>query len=140
MSTTNEPEKRRQLAAKWLGRAVLVISALLCAAITVCYTWRLDAWAAVTVFPFWVWPLAGIVLVAASRRQVARRLTLAVGIAWSIVLVAYADHPLKLLRLTSNRDERTLRLVSLNCAGSNECHHLATGSSRNGRRGTSPRL
>jgi endonuclease/exonuclease/phosphatase (EEP) superfamily protein YafD len=113
----NQPRtvhKRLIIYSAWVSA---VISALLCIAIAVCYAWRLDAWAAVTVFPFWVWPLAGIVLVVAARRQVDRRFTLAVGLAWCIVMFVFADHPLKLLRLTPSRDKRTLRLVSLNCAG-----------------------
>lgn len=117
MSTTNEPERPRQRVVVWVSRAVLAISAVLCAAITGCYTWRLDAWAAVTVFPIWVWPLAGIVLVAVARRQVARRFTVVVGLAWCMVLLVFADRPLSLLRLKPTRDEQTLRIVSLNCAG-----------------------
>ncbi|HEV3004937.1 MAG TPA: hypothetical protein VGX78_10775, partial [Pirellulales bacterium] len=85
--------------AKFGAEATLATSASLCVAIVVCYTWRLDAWAAVTVFPIWFWPLAGIVLVAAARRQVRRRYALSVALAWCIVLAVFADHPLSLLRL-----------------------------------------
>jgi vancomycin resistance protein VanJ len=90
---------------------------LLCLVIAFCYTWRLDAWAAVTVFPIWVWWLAGILLVACARRKVGRRYSLATALIWCAALCVFADHPLSLLRFRSN-DGRTLRIVSLNCAGS----------------------
>jgi hypothetical protein len=83
--------------ARYAGRAAILASVSLCVAIDVCYTWRLDAWAAVTVFPIWLWPLAGLVLVAAARRQVSRRYTMTVTLAWCIMLVLFADHPLNLL-------------------------------------------
>ena len=100
------------------SRVSLAISTLMCIAIAICYTWRRDAWAAVTVFPVWVWALAGIVLVAAARRHVRRRYSLTVALAWCVVGLVFADHPLCLLRFRGNQSEPSLRIVSLNCAGS----------------------
>jgi vancomycin resistance protein VanJ len=104
---------RRRLA--WMA---FTASALLCVVIAICYTWRLDAWAAVTVFPIWCWWLAGIFLVAAARRHVRRRYSLTIALIWCAALCMFADHPLSLLRLRTNGGSRILRIVSLNCAGS----------------------
>lgn len=100
------------------ARVPLAISTLMCIAIAICYTWRLDAWAAVTVFPCWVWALAGIILVAAARRHVQRRYTVILVLTWCLLGLAFADHPLCLLRFRGSHSEPWLRIVSLNCAGS----------------------
>ncbi|OYV78937.1 MAG: hypothetical protein B7Z73_19365 [Planctomycetia bacterium 21-64-5] len=83
------PQGSGRRLAKHAARAALTISFFLCVAISICYTWRLDAWAAVTVFPIWLWPLAGIVLLAAARRQVRRRYSLTVALAWCLVLAVF---------------------------------------------------
>lgn len=103
--------------ARLVGRASVALSAALCLATAVGYTWRLDAWAAVTVFPIWCWVLAGALLIAMARRQVNKRVSLTLAAAWCAVLVAIADHPLNLLRLGPSSGTNALRIVSLNCAG-----------------------
>ncbi|HEV3342229.1 MAG TPA: endonuclease/exonuclease/phosphatase family protein [Pirellulales bacterium] len=115
---TDRPQTWRGHLAKYLACAALAMSALLCLFIALCYTWRLDAWTVVTVFPIWVWWLAGIVLVAAARRRVGRRYSLTVVLLWGLVLCCFADHPLSLLRLKTRGGSPTLRIISLNAAGS----------------------
>jgi hypothetical protein len=114
---TDRPQTWRGRLAKYLAGMALAVSALLCLVIALCYTWRLDAWAAVTVFPIWVWWLAGTVLIAAARKRVGRRYSLTVALLWCVVLFAFADHPLRLLRLGRSAGSRMFRIVSLNCAG-----------------------
>lgn len=116
LPTNPSPRWPGQLA-KYLACAALATSASLCLAIAICYTWRLDAWATVTVFPIWVWWLAGIVLVGAARRKVSRCYWFTTTLMWCLVLCAFADAPLCLLRFRPNDGKRTLRIVSLNCAG-----------------------
>lgn len=114
---TSPPDAWQKRLGRCFGRAGLIMSALLSLGVALCYTWRLDAWAAVTVFPIWVWWLAGVLLVAAARRQVPRRYSLTVTLIWCLVLYTFSDHPLNLLRFKSGDGVRTLRIVSLNCAG-----------------------
>lgn len=112
------PSTEKSARCKYLGRVVLGGSVLWCAAIAACYTWRLDAWAAVTVFPIWVWVLGGLTIIATARSCAGRRATVAVASAWCVVLFAFADHPTSLLWWPGGASDRTVRIVSLNCAGS----------------------
>ncbi|HJT32073.1 MAG TPA: endonuclease/exonuclease/phosphatase family protein [Pirellulales bacterium] len=105
---------------KHLSRTAYGCSLLLCLAIAICYAWRLDAWAAVTVFPVWVWVLAGLILVAAARRQFTRRWLIGGILAWCVLLLVFSDHPRSLLRFSADERGEGIRLVSLNCAGSSE--------------------
>jgi hypothetical protein len=104
----------------WSARLALALSAVLCAAIAIVYTSRPDACAAATVFPVWVWGLAGLTLVTVARRQVRRRWAVGVALAWCAILLTFADHPIGIFRFSGDAQARTLRIVSINCAGSSQ--------------------
>lgn len=104
----------------WSARCAAALSAVLCAAIAIVYTSRPDACAAATVFPVWVWTLGGLALIAIGRRQVRRRWMACTALAWCVILLMFADHPTSILRFSGGAKARTLRIVSLNCAGSSQ--------------------
>ncbi|HET6882470.1 MAG TPA: endonuclease/exonuclease/phosphatase family protein [Pirellulales bacterium] len=111
------------LSLTFCARAAWLASAVLSVAISACYARRCDACAAVTVFPVWVWTLAGAGLIAAAWRCVGRRWTIPVALAWSLVLVVFSDHPFSVLRFAERRSERTLRVVSINCSSNSKALH-----------------
>jgi endonuclease/exonuclease/phosphatase (EEP) superfamily protein YafD len=100
-------------AALWAASALLLVFVLLS------FWERFDACTVVTLFPTWCWATAGlaIALLGWSRRHA--RLCGALVAAWLLFLVVFSDTPISLLRsaLPEPTRGRTLRVVSLNCAG-----------------------
>lgn len=111
------PEEAKRLFL-WSARLAFALSAVLCVAVVVVYAYRADACAAATVFPIWVWVLAGLAFVAFARREVGRRWCVFAALAWCAVMLAFADHPTSILRFSGDVEPKTLRIVSLNCASS----------------------
>lgn len=116
----NESLRKDKRLFVWSARLAFALSAVLCAAVVVVYACRPDACAAATVFPIWVWTLAGLAFVAAARRQVGRRWAACAALAWCAVLLIFADHPASVLRFSGGANTRILRIVSLNCASSSQ--------------------
>ncbi len=95
-------------------------------AIMAVYRWRLDALAAVTVYPPWVWLLPGVVLWLAAWR-LKRRYPLVGAAAWLLFLATTVDSPTQLMRGITRFDpennppsqwlERRCRTITLNCGG-----------------------
>lgn len=94
------------------------LSTLLLGFVSVCFTFRFDSCAVVTLFPAWCWLIAGLLLtwIGFSRRwwkwsagQVAL---------WFVFLLTAADSPLSLVRsvLPEPETPSRLRVVSLNCS------------------------
>jgi endonuclease/exonuclease/phosphatase (EEP) superfamily protein YafD len=101
--------------------AIAVASALLCAALVMCYVLRPDRCAAVTVLPIWYWPPFAAASVALSWQGRGRLVLLP----WVAFFLIFAEEPRSLARgllpvrragAKTARGE-TLRLVTLNCAG-----------------------
>ena len=45
-----------------LRGSLMILSALACVALILCYTMRPDNFTALTVFPIWIWPAPGLFL------------------------------------------------------------------------------
>ena len=110
-----------------VGRVIwLAISALLCVSLGICYGFRFDVVAAITIFPCWIWPLPGIFLLtlALHRRapQTHKRLIAAVGLLWLTFFLIFVEEAHSLSRevlasFSSPSTKSTLRVVTLNGAG-----------------------
>ncbi len=89
--------------------------------LVVLYTTRVDALAALTIWPIWAWFLpAGLLLLMGVRRGRARN-RLWVGLAWLAAWAAIGDEPLAITRAAvASSPSSSLRVVTLNCAGGNE--------------------
>jgi len=106
--------------------AWLIASATLCIIVLLCYGFRPDAAAALTIFPTWIWPLPGLFLLisALHRRapQAHKRLIGAVGILWLLFILFFVEETHSLGRealasFSSRPAKPTLRVVTLNAAG-----------------------
>ncbi len=110
---------------RWSRAIPLLLSAFLCGFVTFCYAIRPDDCAAITVFPVWTWPLPGLLLTATGWSRHTKRFAAAVVLLWLAYLLVLAEEPWSLLRslrrpLPHSSEpgrQRTLRVVSLNCAG-----------------------
>ena len=107
------------------GIAALGLSTALCMAISLCYYLRPDSCAAVTVFPPWVWLTPGLLLVGLGWSRARKRSVAVVAVLWLTYLLVFADESRGLIRAVywhppsrdSSLRDRTLRVVSINCAG-----------------------
>ncbi len=95
-------------------------------ALTVCYLFRPDSFAAVTVWPAWMWPILGFVFTLAAFSKKTRRAVWLLCGAWAVFLLGFAEEPKSLVRFgawpnseweRARAAGRALRVVSLNCAG-----------------------
>jgi endonuclease/exonuclease/phosphatase (EEP) superfamily protein YafD len=98
---------------------------VLCVLLAVCYVVRPDACAAITVVPVWAWTVPGIVLTAFNLKGRGNRKGWLVLVAWVVFLFALAEEPWSVARglvhpgrfqPQRQPEEKTLRIVSLNCA------------------------
>lgn len=114
------PEWKRL--ARWV---LLVLSALLCLVLTICYVARPDACAAITVMPSWAWLVPGLFLAAFRPRGRGNRLAWAVVAAWLVFLLGLAEEPSTVARALLLRGAlprqvpppgEVLRVITLNCA------------------------
>jgi vancomycin resistance protein VanJ len=110
---------------KWLSKLLLGISSIFCIVVAFTYTIEPDFCAALTFWPIWLWAIPGIVMSLFSLR-VFKKVGLLVTFAWVLIVVLIAEEPLSFMRGFINRDctkfcknGTCLRIVSLNCAGSN---------------------
>lgn len=108
---------------------MLVLSALLCVGIALCYYVQPDSCAAVTFWPSWVWLGPGLILVALSWTRKDRRLAVRVAYMWLLFAVAIPEesvslarfHPRPIREWSKAKDRgRALRVVSVNCAARSE--------------------
>jgi endonuclease/exonuclease/phosphatase (EEP) superfamily protein YafD len=113
--------------AKWVKPATLGVSALLCAAASLCYGLRPDSCAAVTFWPAWAWPAMGLVLAALGASRAGKRAAVAVVLLWLLFSALFVDEAASLLhprRLPAagwqmaGKARVGLRVISFNCAGS----------------------
>src|SRR5437867_7810143 len=81
-----------------LQTVALILSLLLCAGVAHCYFWRADSYAAVTVWPAWVWAAPGILLAGVSWRRSRRWLLGAVVMFWVAYLLIFAEETRSLAR------------------------------------------
>ena len=112
--------------AKHSVRSVLrALSVLICLSLSLCYLLRPDAFAAVTVWPAWLWTAPGLVLLAFGCACGKWRQVLAVTLLWVAYTLVFSDEPVALLHRrmpeaqwkAANREGRAIRAVSLNCSG-----------------------
>ena len=92
----------------------------LCLTLTAAYAFRPDAFAAVTVFPHWVWLVPGLFSAVVPRWLGRPRAAATLAGLWVLFGLAFVDAPLALVRPVFADGGRAddLRVVSLNCAGS----------------------
>lgn len=114
---------------RWQRQAALILSALLCIAVSVCYGFRPDALAAVTVFPVWIWLGLGLPLTGLGYSRTTKRPFVVVAFLWLLYFIIFAEEPKSLLRFQripthqwqlARAQGKGLRVVSLNCRGSEE--------------------
>jgi endonuclease/exonuclease/phosphatase family metal-dependent hydrolase len=101
--------------------AALGLHVVICA----CYLRRWDKMAAITVFPFWAWGLAGVAMAGVSWLAGRRRLAAIAFWGWLGTIIIGSDETRPLLRFTTDKPvpgeaaaidgRRPLRIVSLNC-------------------------
>jgi endonuclease/exonuclease/phosphatase (EEP) superfamily protein YafD len=104
----------------------LLLSAALWIAITLCFLFRWDWAAAVTVFPYWSWTLIGcFAAYVAFRLRGGRWILVTLPVAWIITTLFFADNLGSLWRLLKSdpsslerREPGAVRVITLNCAGS----------------------
>src|SRR5947208_3660252 len=77
---------------------MLSLSAALCAVASLCCGLRPDAFAAVTIFPAWIWIVPGLLLAALGLSRKRKRPALGVGLLWLLFLVLFAEEPASLAR------------------------------------------
>ena len=118
-----------QKAFRWVQLAAGVLSFALLVLTAFCYHFRPDAWAAVTVFPPWVWPLPGLLMLWLARNPKRKRILAAVAVLWLLFIVIFAEEPKSLLRLqdwpspewvAAKQSGKALRVLSLNCASNRD--------------------
>lgn len=117
-----KPVSRSARAVVWLSHGLLAISAFLCALVAWSYFSRADVLAALTVFPIWAWLIPGGLAAGLGCTRESRRYVAIITAAWLVTLIALADRPLALLRLSApavKERRNTLRVISLNCNGGN---------------------
>ncbi|HUJ08631.1 MAG TPA: endonuclease/exonuclease/phosphatase family protein [Verrucomicrobiae bacterium] len=111
-----------------LQAASLIVSALLCVCVAHCYFWRGDAYAAITIWPVWIWALPGLFLAGIGWRRSHRWSVLIVVAIWLLYLTCFSEEIWSLTRWrrwpsdewqTARRRGEALRIVSINCAGGN---------------------
>lgn len=112
----------------WLGVVSASISAFLLVSLSVCYGFRTDSVAAITVFPHWVWtfPMAFLAWMGFRDRK---RLHLIILLGWSGFIVLFSENPFRYFQSSNpalkkeyvgEQLNKSLRVVSLNCAGGSE--------------------
>jgi endonuclease/exonuclease/phosphatase (EEP) superfamily protein YafD len=123
VNDNKEIPKRKNL---WFRIGFLLISAVLCLFLYVCYSWQWDKCAAVTIFPVWAWLLPGFFLTGIGFHKRLKWPVAGVLFLWIIFLFSFAEESRSLLRSrscsipqweTARRQGKALRIVSLNCAG-----------------------
>lgn len=119
----------RQAESRFVQRfqqAAASASLLLCLSLAILYAARPDAFAAVTVWPVWVWLAPGCALTALGFQRGRKRMALLLSAAWLTFLFIHAEEPRSLLRfhapgspewIEARKAGRALRVVSLNCGG-----------------------
>lgn len=90
-----------------------------------CYLRRWDKVAAITVFPFWAWGLAGAGMAGLAWLIGRRRLAGAICLLWAGTIIVGSDETRPLLRLNAEKPQpgeaapvngtRPLRIVTINC-------------------------
>lgn len=93
--------------------------------VCVCYLRRWDKVAAITVFPFWAWGLAGAGMAGIAWLITRRRLPAGIFWMWLGTIVIGSDETRPLLRLRAEKPQpgapqesngaRTLRVITMNC-------------------------
>lgn len=105
-----------------LSQTLLVVSALLCLGLALCYWMRPDAFAAFTIFPVWCSALLGLLLTGMGWHRQLRRPFQGVAVLWLLFLLVFAEEPHSLLRglwPAPAQNAAGLRVVSLNCSAGN---------------------
>jgi len=106
-------------------KRVLVASATLCFAVSVCYWWQSDWLAPVTLVPAWFWLVFACALTARGMSRRHKLRSLAVVTLWVVYTVVLVEEARSLVRIRSRptaewkaaRDRgHGIRVVSLNCA------------------------
>ncbi|MBL0058532.1 MAG: endonuclease/exonuclease/phosphatase family protein [Elusimicrobia bacterium] len=108
--------------------ATATLSAVLLAGLFFCYGFRSDSVAAITVFPHWVWvaPAAFLMWIGFRNRK---GLHLLILLGWLGFIVVFSDSPFRYFQRRDHglksenvgeHQNKTLRVVSLNCAGGSE--------------------
>lgn len=116
---TKGSDSRRWAAWVWVSTA-------LCIASFACFGLRPDAFAAVTVWPAWLYAVPAVILLIIARRAKCPRNVLLVTCGlWIVFLLAFCEEPRSLVYVpirnyfTSSAGAQRLRVISLNCdAGS----------------------
>lgn len=92
-----------------------------------CYLLQPDSFAAITFYPSWIWAIPGTFLALLGLYAYKRIYVVAI-LGWLIFITTFAEEPKSIVRgyLLSTRnwvsgkaEEKTLRVISLNCAGGN---------------------
>ena len=122
-----EKPKRYAKIFRGVGWAAILASLLLLAVVAFCFTDGRDALAAVSVFPIWIWAIAGIAAAAIAIPLLRSRWPVAVIVLWAMAALIGSDERRSVFRsltggaLKEERSEKTpegrisLRIVTLNC-------------------------
>lgn len=105
----------------------MILSAILLVGMSLCFSFRPDVCAALTLWPVWSWAVPGLALAFLGLRLRARG-ALRLVLLWIVYLAVFAEEPRSLIRLVTptagtgvdpDATGRVVRVVSLNCAGGN---------------------
>jgi vancomycin resistance protein VanJ len=104
-----------------LRGSLMILSALACVALILCYTMRPDNFTALTVFPIWIWPAPGLFLLGLawfrSSGTVYKVSMAAVGLLWLAYILVFTEELHSLARSLLPEQSPpgpALRIVSLN--------------------------
>ncbi|MBI3921183.1 MAG: hypothetical protein HY318_07175, partial [Armatimonadetes bacterium] len=109
-----------------MGTFFLTVSFVLWGGLLVCYLFRLDSCASITLWPAWIWTLPGLLLTALGWRRDTKSAVAAMALMWLVYTVAFSEEHKSLIHHrhlkspeweAAKRQRKALRVVSLNCAG-----------------------
>lgn len=110
------------------GFFLTIASVLLYIPVVLCFMAKWDIATGITVFPFWLWALAGGVMAFAAWSFVNRRAPLIMMLLWGLTTIFVADETRPLLRLSGQLEDthpgqvdgrQILRVITLNCSKRN---------------------
>ncbi len=123
----NDASLETEVRSLWQGRickGVCVAAILMCVLGSLIYLTRPDSFAAITVFPPWVWSIPGLGIAWFARKQ-ARRYAFCTGLVWILFLFTFIDQPTAMVGLLHRRfpdpiwqqtpTNQRIRVITLNC-------------------------
>lgn len=123
-----EKPKRYAKIFRGVGWAAVLASLLLLGLVVICFLDGRDALAAVSVFPIWIWAIAGIAAAAITIPLLRSRFPVTVILLWALAALIGSDEcrsafrsltggALKEERAAAPEGKASLRIITLNCGG-----------------------